>query len=71
MIGIIIGLLIGITILLTEIVLKSRGGTLIERIQTKTQQKGGIIEPDELSESIVKKIKKNESDGVDTHLEDL
>ncbi len=70
------GLLIAIIILLIEIVLKNRGGTLIEKIEDKVkplvQQKGTIIEPlDELTESIVNKIKKNEKEGKDTHLEDL
>ena len=76
LIGILTGLLIAIIILLIEILLKSRGGTLIERIEDKVrpivQKKGAIIEPlDQLSESIIKKIEKDEKEGKDTHLEDL
>jgi len=70
------GLLISIVILLVEIVLKNRGGTIIERIENKirplVQEKGVVIEPlDELSEKIASKIKKNESEGKDTELKDL
>lgn len=70
------GLLIAIVILLIEIALKIRGGTIIERIEDKirpiVQEKGMVIELlDELSEKIARKIEKNEKDGKDTKLEEL
>ena len=74
MIGILIGLLIAIVILLVEIFFKDRGGTIIERVESKVKgiQKGSVIVPrDELEESMAKKIKRNDQENKDTNLEDL
>lgn len=74
MIGIIIGLLIGITILLIELILKDKGGTIIERVERKVKgfKKGMVIMPrDSITESFAKKIKKNDQENKDTQLRDL
>lgn len=70
------GLLVAIVILLVEIALKKRGGTIIERVEKvidkMTRQKGEVIFPqEELAESISKKIKKADERGEDIKLEEL
>lgn len=74
--GIIIGLLIAIILLLTELVLAARGKTIIQRlyqqVEAKTKPTGWIFEPP--SEADVAReqiIKRNDEQGIDTNFSDL
>ena len=71
------GLLIAILILLIELYLKERGGTILERVEKKVEkmagQEGSVIFPvDPTAESMAKKIKKADKEGKDLKIgEDL
>ena len=74
MIGIAIGLLIAVVLLLIELVLKSRGKTVIEHVYhtVDKKQKGAIIEsPSEGDIARQQIIDQNNAKGLDTKLADL